>query len=52
MSAFSIMPSNAYWQDLPICIDIYVFSMITSDWLEKTEGMIEMEIRYQQKQLN
>lgn len=42
MSAFSIMPSNAYWQ----------FAMITSDWLEKTESMIEMEIHYQQKQLN
>lgn len=52
MSAFSIMPSNAYWQIVPICIDIYVFAMITSDWLEKTESMIEMEIHYQQKQLN
>lgn len=52
MFAFSIMPSNAYWQILLICIDIYVFAMITRDWLEKTESMIETEIHYQHKQLN
>lgn len=52
MSASPIMSSNAYWQILPICIDIYVFAMITSDWLEKTESMIEMEIHYQQKRQN
>lgn len=52
MFAFSIMPSNAYWQILLICVDIYVFAMITRDWLEKTESMIETEIHYQHKQLN
>lgn len=51
-SGFSIMPSNARWQTLLICIDIYVFAMITRDWLEKTESMIETEIHYQHKQLN
>lgn len=52
MFAFSIMPSNAYWQIRLICIDIYVFAMITRDWLEKTESMIETEIHYRHKQLN
>lgn len=40
---FPIMLSNAFWQTLLICIDIYVFAMITRDWLEKTESMIERE---------
>lgn len=40
MFAFSIMPSNAYWQILLICIDIYVYAMITRDWLEKTEAWL------------
>lgn len=43
MFAFSIMPSNAYWQILLICVDIYVFAMITRDWLERTGSMIETE---------